>query len=66
MSVPTAPYDDSVSLTQIWGALNTDLQARVIQLLAHLAFNLLTAQTASPINKEAFDAITSDQSQNPS
>jgi len=66
MSVPTAPNDDSVSLTQIWGALNTDLQARVIQLLAHLAFNLLTAQTASPINKEAFDAITSDQSQNPS
>ena len=66
MSVPTAPSDDSVSLTQIWGALNTDLQARVIQLLAHLAFNLLTAQTTSSINKEAFDAITSDQSQNPS
>jgi hypothetical protein len=66
MSVPTAPSDDPVSLTQIWAALNTDLQARVIQLLGQLAFNLLTTQTASSINKEAFDAITSDQSQNPS
>jgi hypothetical protein len=66
MSLPTAPSDDSISLAQIWAALNTDLQACVIQLLARLAFNLLAAQTESSINKEAFDAITSDQSQNSS
>ncbi len=66
MSLPTAPSDDSVSLTQIWAALNTDLQACVIQLLARLAFNLLTAQSESSINKEAFNVTSSDQSQNPS
>jgi hypothetical protein len=65
MSVPTNPSPDSVVLTQIWAALNADLQGAVIRLLAQLAFNLLTAQTASSINKEAPYAISSDQSQNP-
>jgi hypothetical protein len=66
MSLPTAPPDDSVSPTQIWAALNTDLRACVIQLLAQLAFNLLMAQIESSINREVFNVTASDQSQNPS
>lgn len=65
MSVPTVPSDDSVTLAQIWAALNADLQGCVIRLLAQLAFNLLTAQTKSSINKEAPYATSSDQPQNP-
>ena len=65
MSVPTAPSNDSVTLAQIWAALNADLQGSVIRLLAQLAFNLLTAQSESSINKEAPYAISSDQSQDP-
>jgi hypothetical protein len=65
MSVPTVPSHDSVTLTQIWAALNADLQGSVIRLLAQLAFNLLTAQTDSSIKKETPYAISSDQPQNP-
>jgi hypothetical protein len=65
MSIPTAPSNDSVTLAQIWAALNADLQGSVIRLLAQLAFNLLTAQTESSINKETSYAISSDQSQDP-
>lgn len=65
MSVPTAPSNDSVTLVQIWAALNADLQGAVIRLLAQLAFNLLTAQTEPSINKEVPHVISSDQSQNP-
>jgi hypothetical protein len=65
MALPTAPSDDFVAPAQIWAALNADLQERVIRLLAQLAFSLLTVRTESPINKEALDALSSDQSQNP-
>jgi len=65
MSIPNTSSDDSMTLAQIWSALNADLQGSVIRLLAQLAFNLLTAQTESSINKEAPYAISSDQSQNP-
>jgi hypothetical protein len=50
MSIPNTSSDNSVTLTQIWAALNSDLQGSVIRLLAQLAFNLLTAQTESSIN----------------
>lgn len=63
MSVPTAPSNDSVTLVQIWAALNADLQGAVIRLLAQLAFNLLTTQTELSINKGASYAISSDQPQ---
>jgi hypothetical protein len=63
MSVSTAPSAKSVSPAQIWATLNADLQGRVIRFLAQLAFNLLTAQTEPPINKENVHVISADQSQ---
>jgi hypothetical protein len=64
MSAPTAPSADSGAPAPIWLALNADLQGRVIRLLAQLAFNLLTAQADSSINKETVYVRSSDQSQN--
>jgi hypothetical protein len=66
MSIPNTSSDNPVTLTQIWAALNAELQGSVIRLLAQLAFNLLTAQTEPSINKETVYAASSDQPQNPS
>jgi hypothetical protein len=64
MSASTAPSADSGAPTQIWATLNADMQGRVIRLLAQLAFNLLSAQAESSINKETVYVRSSDQSQN--
>lgn len=64
MSASTTPSADSGAPAQIWLALNADLQGRVIRLLAQLAFNLLSAQSESSINKETVYVRSSDQSQN--
>jgi hypothetical protein len=65
MSASTAPSNNSVAPTKVWAALNADLQGRVIRLLAQLAFNLLTAHINPTAKKEAPDAHSSEQPQNP-
>lgn len=65
MSIPSltsAPYD---APAQIWEALNSELQQRVIRLLIQLTVDLLLAQTESSAKKEDSHAQSSEPSENP-
>jgi len=54
-----------MSPAQVWARLTADHRARVIRLMAQLAFNLVAAQPDSPI-KESDYVIPTQHAQNPS
>jgi hypothetical protein len=45
MSVQSSPTKCSVSSSQVWARLGTELQKRAIRLMAQLAFNLVATQS---------------------
>jgi hypothetical protein len=65
MSIPSTTSASSTVPTQIWEALNSDLQERVIRLLIQLTVDLLVAQTDSSAKKEDCHAQSSKPSENP-
>jgi hypothetical protein len=61
MSDQPTSSDPCASPAEVWSALATDLQTRVIWLLAQLAFNLVMAQTEHDSQEVSNVTITSQQ-----
>lgn len=60
-----SPFTDRrTSPAQVWARLAADYQARAIRLMAQLAFNLVAAETDSPI-KESDHVVSTCHAQNP-
>ena len=66
MSIQSPSTNCSISPTQVWARLATELQGRAIRLMAQLAFNLVVAQSGWPDvkNKESNYVNLPHQSQN--
>jgi hypothetical protein len=64
MSYQSLLTDRFVSPAQVWTLLAADCRAQVIRLMAQLAFNLVAAQSDSPV-KESNHVIQPKHTQNP-
>jgi hypothetical protein len=64
MSHQSLLTDRLVSPAQVWARLATDCRAQAICLMAQLAFNLVAAQSDSPV-KESNHAVQPEHTQNP-
>jgi hypothetical protein len=64
MSHLSSTTDCRVSSAQVWARLAAEYRARVIRLMAQLAFNLVVAQADSPI-QESVHAVSTEYSQDP-
>jgi hypothetical protein len=64
MSYQSLLTDRFVSPAQVWARLAVDCRAQVIRLMAQLAFNLVAAQSDSPV-KESNHVIQPEHTQNP-
>jgi hypothetical protein len=65
MSDQSTISDHHALPAEVWSALTTELRARVIWLLAQLAFNLVMAQTEHNSQEVSNVTVTSQQSQDP-
>lgn len=63
MSQPSKPNHPTILPTQVWAGLALERRTEVIRLMAHLAFNLVNAQS-DLFNQEAAHVVRPDPQQN--